>query len=126
MKVRIPSSRTLSGDAPGPFAGLSRGGTWFGGSRIVSPKHKPLALEARRVETGPLFVEYRLHYRFEGNASYAATVRAIAGYDHLQFFEEMNGFDRGSDRNNDGARMEMTWPGFHPAPGPLRYRRIRD
>ncbi len=109
MKVRLPSARAIAGEIPGPLAGISRGGAWFGGSRIVSPKRKALTLEVKRVESGPLFIEYRLQYRFEGSATYAATVRAVAGYDHLQFFEEMTGFER-----DEGARMETHWKGFQP------------
>jgi hypothetical protein len=109
MKVRLPASRAIQGETPGPIQGVSRGGAWFGKSRLVSPRRRAIDVTATRVESGPLFVTYRISYRFEGGATYAATVRAAAGYDFVSFFEEMEGFAR-----EDGARLETSWTDFHP------------
>ncbi|HUW33014.1 MAG TPA: hypothetical protein VM223_15505, partial [Planctomycetota bacterium] len=45
MKVRIPASQKVKGDAPGPIMQVSRGGEWLGSSQIISPKYRVLRIE---------------------------------------------------------------------------------
>ncbi len=109
MRVRLPDSRTVSGEAPGPILQAARDATWLGKSRIVSPKRPVEAITATRVESGPLFIAYRITYRFQGGARYNATVRAIAGYDFVQLFEEMEGITP-----DEGIHVRMDWTGYQP------------
>ncbi|HUW30091.1 MAG TPA: fibronectin type III domain-containing protein [Planctomycetota bacterium] len=115
MKVRIPASQKVKGDAPGPIMQVSRGGEWLGSSQIISPKYRVLRIETTRLEAGPLFITYRISYTFEKDvvwdldARYTATVRCVQGYDFVNFKEEMDGFAK-----NEGAAWKLTWTDFHP------------
>ena len=68
-----------------------------------------LSLTSEVVESGPLFVTCRMTYKFQGGATYAATVKAIAGYPFVEFFEEMQGL--GKDQE---IFVENAWTGLHP------------
>lgn len=109
IQVRLPASRLVGAEVPGPVMQISRGGRWFGSSRIVSPKRKVLRIETTREESGPLFICYRVAYELEGNASYVVRLKVIAGYDFVSVKEEMRGIDR-----SEGAYWETAWSGFSP------------
>lgn len=123
VKVRIPVSQTIHGKAPGPVLQVSRGGGWFGDSRIVSPQRRVLSVTSTREESGPLFISYRMTYQLEGGPQYIARVRCVSGYDFVEFFEEMKGLGKA-----EGAFLETSWTGFHPthrqAPNHPYYPRV--
>lgn len=113
VRVRIPASQEVRGEAPGPVQGVARGAAsnppWQGSSRIISPRHPVTRIVTNRAETGPLFITYQVTYHFQGGATYAATMRVEAGQDFFRFAEEMRGLDK-----DDGVQLEMAWSGFNP------------
>ncbi|MDR1010198.1 MAG: hypothetical protein LBM04_03540 [Opitutaceae bacterium] len=116
LKVRVPGSRTFHDGAqvPAPICGLANPDAWIGSaSRIVSPDKKPLRLDTECVDDGPLFITYRMTYTFANDARYIATVRLVAGYQHVDFSERMENFDPA-----DAARVEMVWDDYAPT---MRY-----
>jgi len=106
LKVRIPASRTAPAEAPGPVMQLSRGGGWIGGSRLYAGDAQVRRITASRVETGPLFITYRIVYDFAPTGRYTATVRALAGTEFVELSEQMDGIEN--------ARVETAWRGFQP------------
>ena len=103
LKVRIPvSQKTPQGqDVPGPIVQLQREdgprrrssqseGGWIGESHTISSRKPIREIVSERVESGDLFITYRLTYQFAGGATYAATVRSVLGYDFVEFLEEVN------------------------------------
>ena len=111
LKVRIPDSRAIASGAPvpGPILAIGHNGDWIGDSRLVSPKRAVKKIVTERVASGPLFIAYRVGYEFANGGHYHATVRAIAGYDYVEFSEEMQGLPKG-----DGITIDQAWTGFHP------------
>jgi len=109
MRVRLPASRAASAEVPGPLMQFSRGGAWLGRSRLVSPRRRVERITTTRVETGPLFICYRVTYSFEGGARYDAEIRAVAGYDFIYLRENMQGLAPAEE-----ARVEVAWSNFHP------------
>ncbi len=113
VKVRLPASRELRGEAPGPILGVARGASgndrWLGSSRIISPKRAVERIVTSREESGPLFITYRVTYHFQDGARYAATIRVVSGQEFFRFAEQMQGLDRG-----DGVYLETAWTDFHP------------
>lgn len=109
MKVRIPASQKIAGEAPGPVMQVSRGGAWMGDSRIVSPGFRVEEITAERVESGPLFATYQVAYRLSPKGSYTATLRLLAGCDYFEFRESVEGVEASA-----GAYLEMTWTGLSP------------
>ncbi len=110
-QIRLPSSAIFAPGDPvhGPITSLKRGGDWMGESRLVSGNRAVQSLSTERIESGPLFVTYRMTYQFTGGGSYVATVRAIAGYDYAEFKETMTGLNK-----EDGIYFENAWTAFHP------------
>ena len=111
VKIRLPRSREWKqGETvPGPIVAMDRGHGWMGESRLVSPNRAVLQTETALVEKGPLFVTCKVIYRLEGDAEYAVTFRVIAGYEHVEMFEEARGLPK-----EDGAYFELAWTGFAP------------
>jgi hypothetical protein len=111
MQLRLPASQTLTTDVPGPIIQFSRdnGAKWLGDSKLVTPGMKALRIVTERMDNGPLFATYRVTYRFQGGASYEATIRCIAGMDYVEFHERIDGFDA-----NAHAYLDMPWRNFHP------------
>jgi len=111
LKVRIPDSRVLPSGAtvPGPILGLCRDGVWIGDSKLHSPQHAVKRIATERLESGPLFIAYRIGYEFAGGGKYHATVRVVAGYDYIELFEEMQGLSK-----DEGIVIDQAWTGFHP------------
>lgn len=122
MRVRIPASQEVHGDAPGPILQVSRGGTWVGSSVLSFDGDKISRITASRVEHGPLLIAYEIAYDSAGGSRYVARIQCNAGFDFIRFQENMEGMKPGVH----GA-FTATWSGFpvthrqapnHPFPLP--------
>ncbi len=122
MKVRIPASQEVKGDAPGPILQVSRGERWVGNSRIEMKGDRITRITASRVESGPLFIRYELRYESEGGSQYVATVQCSGGMDFVRLQENMEGMREGMQ-----GSFTCAWSGFdathrqapnHPFPLP--------
>ena len=112
LKVRVPASilaPTAGQRVPGPIMALQRDAAWIGESSISSSKHAVKSVTTEIVENGPLFIKARVAYEFDGGGRYVATVRAVSGYDFVEFFEEMQGLAR-----EDAVFATNSWTGYHP------------
>jgi hypothetical protein len=126
MRMRIPASQEVHGDAPGPIIQVSRGGAWVGSSVLSFTGDKIVRITATRVEHGPLFIAYEIAYDSAGGSRYVARVQCNAGFDFIRFQENMEGMKFGVH----GA-FTATWSGFpvthrqapnHPFPLPSAIR----
>ncbi len=122
MRVRIPASQEMHGDAPGPVLQVSRGDAWIGSSVLSFAGDKIVRITAGRVEHGPLLIAYEIVYDSAGGSRYVARVQCTAGFDFIRFQENMEGMKPGVH----GAFV-ATWAGFpvthrqapnHPIPLP--------
>ena len=95
MRVRIPATQTIQGEAPGPILSVSRGATWFGSSTLRLQGDRVLRITARRVESGPLFILYELLYETRGGAHYRARIHCEAGMEFVRLQEDMEGLPVG-------------------------------
>ncbi|HEY1948033.1 MAG TPA: hypothetical protein VGG97_13555 [Bryobacteraceae bacterium] len=111
MRLKLAASQTITAETPGPIQQLSRasGAKWMGGAKLMTPGMKAMRIHTERLESGPLFITYRVSYQFQGGASYEATIRCIAGMDYAEFHEHMDGF-----ASNAHAYLDMPWLNFHP------------
>lgn len=109
MRIRIPATQDVSGDAPGPVLQVSRGGAWVGASKFAMEGDRVTRITSTRVEQGPLFVSYRIAYETAGGSHYIATVRVIGGADFVSLKEDMEGVKPGVH----GA-WTSSWTGFDP------------
>ncbi len=130
MKVRIPASQEINGDAPGPILQVSRGGKWVGASSLKISGDRITRIAAARVESGPLFIRYELAYESEGGSRYVATVQCSGGLDFIRLQENMEGMRPGAH-----GIFTSTWIGFdathrqapnHPFPLPERVSTYDD
>jgi hypothetical protein len=106
LNVRIPATQSNPASAPGPIMQLSRGNAWIGNSKLIPGSARLLKITSTRVESGPLFITWRIEYEFAPRGRYRATVRALADTEFVEFFEEMEDLS--------GARVETSWTGFRP------------
>jgi hypothetical protein len=120
MRVRIPATQDVQGDAPGPMIQVSRGGKWVGASVLTLSDGKVTRITTRRTAEGPLYVAYEITYESEGGSRYIARVQCNGGFDFVSLLEDMEGLRPGVH----GA-ITSTWPGFdvthrqaanHPVP----------
>ena len=122
MRVRIPASQEVHGEAPGPILQVSRGGVWVGSSVLSFDGDKIARITTNRIEHGPLLIAYEIAYDSAGGSRYVARVQCTAGFDFIRFQENMEGMKPGVH----GA-FTATWSGFpvthrqapnHPFPLP--------
>ena len=120
MRVRIPATQQVLGDAPGPIIQISRGRSlgWCVDSEIVGDRVTHIT--STRVENGPLFIAYELTYETEEGSRFPSS--SNAGMDFVRFAENMDGL-----RPGRRGRFTSTWNGFdvthrqapnHPFPLP--------
>ncbi|HET6298459.1 MAG TPA: hypothetical protein VFG33_34115, partial [Kribbella sp.] len=76
---------------------------WIGCARITSVG-TPRSVDVRKVEQGPVFVEYAMDFRFVGDRRYQLSVRLTAGMEFLEFDERINGFGP-----EDDVALEFDW-----------------
>ena len=130
MRVRIPASQAVHGEAPGPILQVSRGGAWIGSSILSLDGEKVTRITTTRIEHGPLFIAYEIAYATEGGSRYVARVQCNADFDFIRFEENMEAMKPGVH----GA-FTATWSGFpvthrqapnHPFPLPSAIRTYND
>ena len=110
LSVCIPGSGQATGDVPGPILRVSRNGKdWFGKSTLELGQRKVRRVETTPLESGPLFVSYRIKYHFDNGGTYEATVQVIAGYDFIEFGEKITGLVY-----QDNVFFTFDWTGFAP------------
>jgi hypothetical protein len=130
MRVRIPATQSVVGNAPGPILQVSRGGPWVGSSTLNIHGDRVTHIDSTRIANGPLFVTYEIKYQIEGGSQYVAKVQSTAGLDFVRFAENM-------DALLPGAHGEITssWSGFgvthrqapnHPFPLPDQVSNYED
>ena len=95
MRVRIPASQKIHGDAPGPIIQVSRGASWFGSSTLSFADDRVTRITTRRLEAGPLFIAYELNYETASGAHYVATIQCEGGVDFVRLQENMEGLQSG-------------------------------
>ena len=130
IKVRIPISQDITTTTPGPILQISRGGKWFGQSEITFKDDTVKSLTTEKVESGPLFISYRLTYVTAKNATYRVTITCKAGMEFVHMTEDMNGLLSGTD-----GILKTSWSDFkfthrqapnHPFPLPDSPREYQD
>lgn len=130
MRLRIPASQPVHGEAPGPILQVSRGGAWVGSSVLSLEGDKVSRITTTRIEHGQLFIAYEIAYDTEGGSRYVARVQCTAGFDFFRFQENMEAMKPGVH----GVFM-ATWSGFpathrqapnHPFPLPSVVRPYDD
>ena len=130
MRIRIPATRVVHGDAPGPIMQVSRSGKWIGSSRLEFDGDKVTRIATTRVEHGPLFVAYEIAYDTAAGSRYVARIQLNAGQDFVQLKENMEGIKPGVH----GA-FTSTWTAFdathrqspnHPFPLPDQLTTYED
>jgi len=107
VRVRIPASRDVHGDAPGPILQVARGGAWIGSSVLSIIDDKVTRITATRVADGPLFIAYALAYETVGGSHYAVLVQCNAGMDFVRLEENMEGLRPGAK-----GTITSNWSGF--------------
>jgi len=107
MRVRIPATQEVHGDAPGPIMQVSRGGAWIGSSTLTIAGDRVTHITSSRIEDGPLLIVYELKYLLESGSQTIARVHCMGGMDFVRFEENMEGLKPGTR----GA-ITSTWSGF--------------
>ncbi|MFL4909008.1 hypothetical protein ACJ6WF_38880 [Streptomyces sp. MMS24-I2-30] len=118
LRIRLPAAgRHSDGAVPGPVRQLDRGHGWVGTSVLRCGTERLARLDVRRVEAGPLFATHEIRYRFLSGASCTATVRCLAGCDHVELSEEMilpeaarAAWELSWDGTAPSHRFSSTWP----------------
>ncbi len=130
IRVRIPATQEVHGDAPGPILQVSRGGAWVGSSSLTFFKDRVQQIHAVRVEQGPLFIAYEITYTTQGGSRYIAIIQCNGGLDFVRFQENMEGVQPGAH-----GTFTSNWDGFgvthrqapnHPYPSSGQIRSYDD
>ena len=81
---------------PAPILGLARkarGEPWMASGSFSAPRTLRVeSMDARIVESGPLFTTYRVSYNLQGGKSYTATLELRANESYLRIAEAVHGF----------------------------------
>ena len=93
--VQLYGKQAQNGVIPGPIRGFRLvDGTWAGGSYLwAADSDKAPKLQSwscKVIESGPLFVDTRIRYDFEGGKYYQVTARVIANDPALRIDEQMD------------------------------------
>ncbi|MEV1173590.1 fibronectin type III domain-containing protein [Nonomuraea sp. NPDC049784] len=123
LRVRLPVSQSADSVAPGPVMAWDRGRGWVGRSEVRGGVQ---GVEARLVESGPLFADYEIVYHFACGGRYTVTVRCLQDCDWAQLSEEMTGLDAAWELSWTGCspthRFSSVWPGSQELRSPEAYR----
>lgn len=101
IRVALPTSDSLAAGAPVLRIGNSAG--WTGSARLTRAG-KPRSLDVRQVEQGPVFVEYAMGLRFDGDRRYRMSVRLTAGMEFVELDECIDAFGA-----EDDVALEFDW-----------------
>ena len=107
LRVRIPKSQEVTGEAPGPIMQLSRGGAWIGTSNVTVEGQKVVRITTRCVERGPLLIAYEVAYDISGGSRYLTRIQCNADEEFVRFQEDM-------EEMQPGVRgvFVFDWSGF--------------
>lgn len=120
LRVRIPASQQVRGDAPGPILQLARPQTWVGSSTLTLSDGPITRITTRRLAAGPLFLAYEIAYENAAGSRYVARLQLNAGHDLVSLREDMEALRAGVT-----GLFTSTWSGFdvthrqapnHPVP----------
>jgi hypothetical protein len=109
VKVRIPASQDIHGDAPGPITQISRGEKWIGSSILRIAGERITRITSSRTANGPLFISYELDFETEKGSHYVATVQCTGGMEFVRLRENMDGMQPGAH-----GEVVTSWTGFDP------------
>jgi len=130
LRVRIPASQEVHGEAPGPIQQVSRGEKWFGSSTLAFANDRVTRITTRRLSAGPLFIAYELTYESKNGARYVARVQCEAGLDFVRLYEDMEGLPiiaRGTWTSSwAGLGLTHRQAPNHPFPLPDKVRSYDD
>ena len=130
MRVRIPATQLVHGDAPGPIMQLARGARWLGSSTLMLEGDKVTRITTSRIANGHLFIAYEVAYESANGSRYVARVQCTAGLDFVQLQEDMEGIRPGTH-----GTFKFNWIGFeathrqspnHPFPLPDQVMNYED
>lgn len=109
FSILIPSSQ--SGEkVSGPISSISKNcKIWFGKSYFNTNQQKEIKLETKITTSGPLFVEFELHYTFPLGEKYTVLVKCIHDYDFIEIKEDMKNFS-----DMDKYAWSIEWNNFSP------------
>ncbi len=108
--IAIPANRQESPRGiVGPLAGMTRGERNLGSSHLRTGERTVTGVESDILESGPLFAVVGIRYHFDNGGAYRVRVKVIAGYEHLEFEETIEGLSEA-----DGVSLEMGFEGFDP------------
>jgi len=100
-------------DVPAPIVALrGRSGNWIGrGAFLTADADAPkvLGYTAAIEQRGPLFMTYRVTYRFAGDRSYEVRLTIEQGDDHVTVDESLDGFGSGA-----GVHFRFSFEGLNP------------
>ena len=108
MRIRIPATQVVQGDAPGPILQVSRGGAWVGTSTLSISNDPVARITADRIADGPLFIAYKLTYETKDGSRYVAKIQCNGGLDFVRFQEDMEGL-----KPDAHGAITSTWGGFN-------------
>jgi hypothetical protein len=106
IQVRIPNSQIVTGEAPGPILGVSRGGRWAGRTRFTVPGCPVESINTKELEAGPLRSTHRITYAFANGGKYVATIQCFVGVDFVRIHEDME-----SVPVNAQGEFDFAWNG---------------
>ena len=92
VKVRIPSTHAVSGEAPGPILARSRGEQWSGRSTLHLQGHVIRSITTEQIEAGPLRSIHHITYETAEGLKYRVRIRAHAGEPFIRMHEDMEDF----------------------------------
>ncbi len=110
VTIAMPTKKiTLNEGVCGPIAYMMAGDKKMGASYILSQSLEITSVAITPIEKGKLFCQYDVVYTFTGGARYKVNIRAIAGYEHIEFTEDISELTP-----DDKVKLEMRWDNFNP------------
>ncbi|WP_455585124.1 hypothetical protein [Bacteroides sp.] len=111
FRVTIPSGSVTGGNCvPAPIGSVIRKDRSIGDNKLYS-KHKRIEnIQTSVIESGDLFVECEVCYKFEGGGDYRARVKVVQGYPFVILDEKMDRIEK-----EDSVFIDMKWERFAPS-----------
>ena len=98
MRVRIPASQDVHGEAPGPVMQVSRRAMWFGESTLSFEGSPVTRITTKCLEDGSLVIAYEVAYEITGGSRYVTRIQCAAGNEFVRFEENMEAMQPGRAR----------------------------